>query len=318
MRKGQLNIYISGLCLGLLSFGAKAASNCTVLDGKSYRVLTASIPLDPDAPDGSVLYRRYVDTSGPKIACLSGSAQYKSEMTNKTVTGVNADGNIFETGIPGVGIQISDLMMSNRKVPNKGALSPNDLLPAWSTSGRIRVDFIKTGPISQGYIRGGKVAEYKVDDYTVASIEVKGNQSWVIKSCTIDSADRNKTVQLGNYRASDFSSVGSTTVDKYFSLTLNCQQDSTPVYLSFEPTTGSSGDGILTLDKSGTDSASGIAIEILNKSDRTPLVFNNAIKYHSGSEKKIEISYIAHYKKINSTVSPGTANAAMTFTIDQY
>ncbi|WP_324251203.1 fimbrial protein, partial [Klebsiella pneumoniae] len=68
---------------------------------------------------------------------------------------------------------------------------------------------------------------------------------------------------------------------------------------------------------SNADAASGIAIEILNAADRSKLVFSSEKKYHTASESSIEIPLIAHYKR-TGTVKAGTANAAMTFVINQY
>ncbi|WP_262362086.1 fimbrial protein, partial [Klebsiella pneumoniae] len=89
------------------------------------------------------------------------------------------------------------------------------------------------------------------------------------------------------------------------------------VYVSFDPTTGSTGKGILNVDTSNSDAATGIAVEILNAKDRSPLVFSSETKYHTNMESSIEIPLVAHYKRIG-TVKSGTANAAMTFTINQY
>ena len=70
-----------------------------------------------------------------------------------------------------------------------------------------------------------------------------------------------------------FTSIGSTSPDVNFSVKLKCQEDNIPVYVSFEPSTGSTGNGMLNLDTSNADAASGIAIEILNAADRSKLVF---------------------------------------------
>ncbi|WP_165454173.1 fimbrial protein, partial [Klebsiella variicola] len=122
---------------------------------------------------------------------------------------------------------------------------------------------------------------------------------------------------LGKPLASSFTSIGSTSPDVNFSVKLKCQEDNIPVYVSFEPSTGSTGNGMLNLDTSNADAASGIAIEILNAADRSKLVFSSEKKYHTASESSIEIPLIAHYKR-TGTVKAGTANAAMTFVINQY
>jgi type 1 fimbria pilin len=66
-------------------------------------------------------------------------------------------------------------------------------------------------------------------------------------------------------------------------------KDANAVYVSFDPTTGSTGKGILNVDTSNSDAATGIAIEILNANDRSPLVFSSETKYHTNMESSIEI-----------------------------
>ncbi|HGK4015660.1 TPA: fimbrial protein, partial [Klebsiella pneumoniae] len=151
----------------------------------------------------------------------------------------------------------------------------------------------------------------------VAKISIKAKISWITKSCVTDPSLRIQNIQLGNHLASSFTSVGSTSTDTKFSVKLNCQKDANAVYVSFDPTTGSTGKDILNVDTSNSDAATGIAVEILNAKDRSPLVFSSETKYHTNMESSIEIPLVAHYKRIG-TVKSGTANAAMTFTINQY
>lgn len=105
-----------------------------------------------------------------------------------------------------------------------------------------------------------------------------------------DPSLRIQNIQLGNHLASSFTSVGSTSTDTKFSVKLNCQKDANAVYVSFDPTTGSTGKGILNVDTSNSDAATGIAVEILNAKDRSPLVFSSETKYHTNMESSIEIT----------------------------
>lgn len=84
--------------------------------------------------------------------------------------------------------------------------------------------------------------------------------------------------------------------------------------VTFDPVGNSAGDGLLPVN-ADTDSATGVAVEVLD-ANRTPLSFATAKTYHNASEQTIEIPLIARYKQ-TGTVTPGTANAAMTFTITQ-
>ncbi|HHT4098081.1 TPA: fimbrial protein [Klebsiella pneumoniae] len=296
------------------------ASGCIVLDGKTYTLNLSSIAIDPDAEVGATLYTARLDTEGPKITCPlnSGRGKYTSKMLGsfQTLVGSNVYGNIYASGIDGIGIQIRDLVQSSKAVPYSASMTSGDLL-YWSTDKKTVISFIKTGTVGKGTTNYGLAAQFNVDNWVVAKISIKAKISWITKSCVTDPSLRIQNIQLGNHLASSFTSVGSTSTDTKFSVKLNCQKDANAVYVSFDPTTGSTGKGILNVDTSNSDAATGIAVEILNAKDRSPLVFSSETKYHTNMESSIEIPLVAHYKRIG-TVKSGTGNAAMTFTINQY
>lgn len=296
------------------------ASGCILLDGKTYNVSLTSMPIDPDVAVGTVLHTQRIDTTGPKLTCPLNSSRgkYNSKMLGNftTITGTNVYGNIYATGIAGIGIQIRDLVQSAKSVPYSTSMNSGELL-FWQTDKKTVVSFIKTGPVGTGKSKTGQAAQFMLDDWLIAKIAVNVSFSWITKSCTADPNSRIQNIQLGNPSAKSFASVGSTSDDKTFSVKLKCSEDAVPVYVSFDPTTGSSGTGILNIDTSTEGAAGGVVVEILNGGDRTPLAFGTEKKYHTNAEKSIEIPLIARYKRTGTVVS-GTANAAMTFTIIQY
>lgn len=307
--------------LGICSQDAFAdATGCVVIDGKTYNVNLASMPIDPDVAEGTVLYTARLDTTGPKISCPLNSSRgkYSSKMLGNftTVSGTNTYGNIYATGITGIGMQIRDLRQSAKGVPYSTSMTPAELL-GWSTDKKTLVSFIKTGPIGTGNSKTGLAAQFQVDSWIVAKIAVNVSFSWITKSCVAEPNSRIQNIQLGKPSAKSFTSIGSTSDDKYFSVKLKCKEDAVPVYVSFEPTTGSSGTGLLNIDTSIEGAAKGVVVEVLNSNGRTPLIFDNETQYHTAAEQTIEIPLIARYKR-TGTVVPGTANAAMTFTINQY
>lgn len=297
-----------------------AATGCIVLDGNTYELNMQSIPIDPDVEIGTTLYTTRLDTAGPKITCPlnTGRGKYASKMMGnfQSIVGSNTYGNIYASGIEGIGIQIRDLMQSAKGVPYSTTMTSGELL-LWSTDKKTIVSFIKTGPITLGSTYSGVAAQFSVDSWVVAKVSLKAKIAWITKSCVAEPNSRIQNISMGNFLATSFSSIGNTSTDKTFSVKMKCQADTVPVYVSFEPTTGSTGNGILNLDTSASDAAQGIAIEILNANDRSPLVFSTEKKYHTGSETSIEIPLIARYKRIGN-VKAGTANAAMTFIINQY
>ncbi|HDG7813346.1 TPA: fimbrial protein [Klebsiella quasipneumoniae] len=315
------NIFIScGLLLASYSFSSYAADNCIIWKS-SYTITRSVIYIDPDSDVGSVLATADVNTSGAKASCLlnTKSGKYASVMKSpfNIVVGTNDKGDIYQSGIPGIGLQISDLLRRTNMVPYENTIRYQDLMP-WETTGRTTVYFIKTGPISTGTTLNGIVAEYSLDKKTVATVALSANIAWLKKSCTVEPSKRNQTVIMPSTSSTLFGAIGSVGPQKEFSVSLVCEEDTSPVYVTFEATTGSSGDGILNIDNSVSGAASGVAIEILNKGDLSPLKFLTEVEYHKNKETSISIPFIARYKKIADAVSPGVANAAMTFTINQY
>jgi len=315
------NIILSGgIIFALYNVQAYAADGCTIYR-KDYQITKSVIFIDPDAETGDTLATADVPTLGTKAMCLlnTKSGKYASQMTSPftTVVGSNDKGQIYSSGVPGIGIQISDLQKRTNMVPWSTNIRYQDLMP-WETSGRTTVYFIKTGPISNGTTLKGVVAEYTLDKKIAATVALQANITWKKKSCIVEPNKRNQVVTMPSTSKNAFGAIGTTGQPKEFSISIKCDPDDSPVYVSFEPTTGSTGDGILNIDSSVTGAAQGVAIEVLNKSDQTPLKFSNEVEYHTQKETLITIPLIARYKKTSSTVTSGPANAAMTFTINQY
>ncbi|MCP6133458.1 hypothetical protein NL393_30220, partial [Klebsiella pneumoniae] len=122
------------------------------------------------------------------------------------------------------------------------SMTSGDLL-YWSTDKKTVISFIKTGTVGKGTTNYGLAAQFNVDNWVVAKISIKAKISWITKSCVTDPSLRIQNIQLGNHLASSFTSVGSTSTDTKFSVKLNCQKDANAVYVSFDPTTGSTGKG---------------------------------------------------------------------------
>lgn len=292
------------------------ASNKIGVEGNilHYRLSSPLISVDPDAPTGSILWTRNIDSRGPKWVCAGGGqAVYKSKMgaAFSQIVGSNLRGNIYSTGIEGLGIQISDLFQSNKAAEVSLYPTAQQLL-AFSSSGYTRIDFIKVGPIGSGDLKNGVLATYTIDGVTVMDVSILGSR-FKYKSCTID-GQYNRTIPLGSHKNTD---IKDTSPDVPFEMKLKCQADAVPVYVTFDAVNGSSGAGLLTLDQSVDKPATGVAVEILDANTNSPLQLGQEVEYHKNQETAISIPLIAHYKKIASTITPGPANASMTITISE-
>ncbi|WP_338564869.1 hypothetical protein [Erwinia sp. E_sp_W01_6] len=105
-----------------------------------------SLGVDPDADPGAILGYRYAEHLGGRYNVIcTGSSPYRS--TSLLALSTTVEG-AYETGIPGVGVKISDFYNPARLVPFSTSLGPN-ALTNWLAE-RVRLTFVKTGPIIAG------------------------------------------------------------------------------------------------------------------------------------------------------------------------
>jgi len=283
--------------------------------GASVKGTTGAITLaiDPRVSIGDTLGYRYSKgyTGQILVVGCTGSSPYRSASTLTASTTVEG---AYETGISGVGVIIGDLYKAGMKVPYSVSLSPNALTP-WTSQNDVRLTFVKTGPITPGKSGSKVYSNFYLNSSIFSSLTIS-SLTVIQKSCLADVNSQNQIVDLGSPKRSEFSGPGSTAAssERNFSIKLQCEADNIPVQVTFDPVGTSTGDGLLPVNAE-IDSATGVAVEVLD-AKRTPLSFATAKTYHNASEKTIEIPLIARYKQ-TGTVTPGTANAAMTFTITQ-
>ena len=280
----------------------------------NYQLSSPLVTIDPDAPTGNILWTRNINTSGAKWLCQStAQRQYRSAMgpAFSQIVGSNLRGNIYSTGIEGLGIQVSDLYQPNKAVANMAYPTAQQTL-TWSSASYTRIDFIKVGPIGAGDLNNGQLATFSFDGVTVMTVSVLGSRL-KHKSCTID-GQYNRTIPLGSFKTTD---IVNTSKDVPFELKLKCQADAVPVYVQFDALNGSSGEGLLNLDTTVEDPASGVAVEVINTNNNTPLKLAQEIKYHMNQETSVSIPLISRYKKTGSVITAGKANAGMTITINE-
>lgn len=245
------------------------------------------------------------------VGCSGGTSPYRSATTLTPSTTVEG---AYETGIAGVGVFISDLYRTGQYIPVTASLSAVSVTP-WVSKDEIRMTFVKTGPITPGNTGNNVYVNYYLNSNIFASLTVS-SLTVIQKSCLANVNSQNQDVHLGSPKRSEFNGVGSvaTSSERNFTIFLQCEADNIPVQVTFDPVTTSSGDGMLSINDD-IDSATGVAVEILD-ANRVPLSFATAKTYHNASEKTIEIPLYARYRQ-TGTLTPGTANAAMTFTITQ-
>ena len=136
-------------------------------------------------------------------------------------------------------------------------------------------------------------------------------------ACTVVNGLSNPlTVSLGKVAKSAFTGSGSTTSTTRFSIQLkNCPDTVTSASVTFGGTPDGNNKDILAVT-SGTGTASGVGIQLLDKT-QTPLsLYTSSAAYTltSGTTTN-DLEFGARYIQTGGTVSAGVANAASTFTI---
>lgn len=299
--------------LSLLIFPLFSDATCLTADVQGTTGLLI-LHVDPHIAVGEVLIYRKTNNYTRQIlvyTCDSGTTNYMTSsplVPSKTVEGA------YETGVAGVGVFIGDIFKKSARVPSRGTVSMNAML-GWTPSDEVGLTFVKTGPVIPGSV-GPKIYSRSYLNSKLLTTLMASSLTVIQKSCLASVSSRNQSVDMGTPNRSEFHGVGSTAVssERNFNIVLECEADNIPVQVTFEPVGNSPGDGMITVG-SGSKTASGIAVEVLD-SNRVPISFAQAINYHSAGEREIEIPLLARYKQ-TGTITPGPANAAMTFTITQ-
>lgn len=145
------------------------------------------------------------------------------------------------------------------------------------------------------------------------NIELRGNV--VDFSCYVETADENKTVQMGSWPTKQLRTAGSTTQSMPFTLKLNgCPPGAASITFSGKQASGNP--GLLALND--TSGATNVAIELRDK-DKTQLPLEQASQdVPVDANGNAVLTFFANYIALADNPQPGPANADATFMINYY
>ncbi len=167
--------------------------------------------------------------------------------------------------------------------------------------------------------------------YSIDGVLTSG--SWVVtagptvvqglSTCTAQDV----TVAMGSYKSSAFSGVGTTTPAKSFEVSVSCPPGMMLVTTATSPRPMTIGYrinvpggkvlavGVAALSSGST--AKGIGLRLSN-STSSPLTFGATypLEYSATSGSNQSVKFQAAYQQVAATVTPGTANAVLTFAMD--
>ncbi|KVQ34602.1 pilus assembly protein [Burkholderia cepacia] len=345
----HLLFWLFVLMLGLGSRAAYARASCTSIAETITVTMPASITVPRDAAVGTVL-TAWVSTAATNnyFNCqrsgsgATGAGFEPLSMTAAGMTVTNPNGRtytVWNTNVPGVGIAIGVRVYLNscnwQNFIDLGSRSP--IFPSpWvgqvcsgdgnslANGGQAEMALVKIGPITGGTVNGGVLFEAaavvrqgSASDYTMQP----GRKSFSLTPIVIKQAactTPNVTVSMGSHKQSAFTGVGSTTPAVAVNVGVNaCPAGLNSIQYQFIPVNAvlDAANGVLALSSDST--AAGIGLQLKDNNGKA-LAYNTQYAltgYNSSTGGSYTIPFTANYYQTSATVTPGTANAVLTFTL---
>ncbi|WP_196494063.1 fimbrial protein [Burkholderia stagnalis] len=287
---------------------------------------------DPNVPNGTVLStnRASLSTWGGKIVCKPSFVNLTYRGTTPVVSNNGAMGDLYSTGIPGVGMRFR--FYRDDGGPVVGGWWPQTTPWRYSeatilAAATLLIEFVKYGPISAGGVLTGEIGGWFVRDNTEQVLSNRITGSIVIQpqvpTCRVTTPAI--TVPLGSMPASTFTGVGTVSPSRPFNITLQCSGGETGtvtnVYTTLTDHTNP-GNVSDTLSLASDATATGIGIQVLNGStvikygpDSSATGNTNQWKAGEVGNGTFTIPLTARYIQTAPKVTPGTADGLATFTM---
>ncbi|MBZ7673262.1 fimbrial protein [Klebsiella grimontii] len=317
------------LIFGLLCLSTPVFAVCTYgtsTGGKSITVnFSGSIIADATLPNGSILAssRRGNVTPKPMVSCAGGDVyvvRTVPAVMPSNITKINGK-IVYETGIPGIGFQISDILLPSVRDFNPADIDQPDTASnhySSTGSGQVMVWLVKTGPITKTpgsnitvYFMGGSPDQTSVGSSNAAELFriYLDLQNLKFKDTTCNITPKGSNIV--NLQRIDLSEIKAISVGKALgkakNIALNITCPDTEVnkkYIYwFSPVSQASqtDDGVLL--NSLANGAKNIGIII--KQNSSAIKFNDLKAYPFTSTKNKELNLTADYYRIDKNVSVG-------------
>jgi major type 1 subunit fimbrin (pilin) len=225
-------------------------------------------------------------------------------------------GNVYQSGVPGVGIQVLNQFRSITPVTDSVAQHTNYAF----TAPALIYQLVVTGDVGVGRVSGLALpsVRYQFDNNLVIFDAKAGGQAIILASSC---ATPNVNISLGKHSLGDFQGINRPMKPAAvgFNVVLNsCPAGLTGIQYRIDPTTSilNVGSGVVALD--GSSSASGVGIQLRSGDSGSALQFSTLYPlsgYNPAVGGSYTIRLLATYYQTNATIRPGTANTSLTFTM---
>jgi major type 1 subunit fimbrin (pilin) len=347
----RLSGALAGVILLAMSGHVWAAATCT----GAAQTFTLSMPTSVSVPRDAVvgtLLSGWVST--PQVTnyynCTvsapssSGTDFEPLSMTKSglTISNGGVTYTVFNTNVPGVGIAVGVRAFINgcgwqAPLDLGGIGAPPPITPPWTgwvcntvgavtNGGQGLVMLVKTGPITPGTVSGGIL--FEAGSATAPAVGSAGTvQAGMRKSFSLTQtavtvlscSTPDVTVSMGSYQAATFTGKGSVTKTVGFNVAINnCPAGMTKIQYQFSAPGGvtDATNGVIALASSAS-TATGVGLKLMD-STSTALKFDTQYQltgYNTATGGSYTIPLLAAYYQTGASVTPGTANAVLTFTM---
>ena len=194
-----------------------------------------------------------------------------------------------------------------------------------TNGGQLRAMFVKTGPIQAGHVPqmlfayaasvSNQNSNNLVPDSVLQIRVVTTGMNITPMACSTPDVD----VYLGSPSASSFTGMNSTSPAATFDISLNnCPAGLSAIHYQIDAVTPvvDAANAVVGLDASS--SAAGVGVQVLDGSGN-PLTLGTKrplTGYNLATGGSFKIPLRARYRQTAGTITPGSANAAVTFTMD--
>ncbi|EBO9655745.1 fimbrial protein [Salmonella enterica subsp. enterica serovar Berlin] len=152
----------------------------------------------------------------------------------------------------------------------------------------------------------------------LGQLNLKMTATLVADSCTVSNESAKTTVNLGSWSTKQFTSVSRESTPVPFTITLeDCDIRSRELKVFFKGNADSNDKTLLAISGSGL--AKNIAVAILDSNRKRISLGQPSIIQKSGANQHINVlNFYGQYVATAGAVSPGTADANATFTLEYY
>jgi len=248
----------------------------------------------------------------------------------KVVDGITYD--VHATGVDGLGIIIGGrtyvngcgwaaFQALNRTWRTRGC----NMQGAATNGGQLRAMFVKTGPVATGFVPQTTIASAASFSNETGSmlsqdpgLEIQFVTMAVLlmsQACTTPDV----SVSLGTPQASVFTGAGASSQLVGFDISLNgCPAGMSAIHYQIDAATPvvDAANAVIGLD--ATSTATGVGVQLLD-ADGNPAVLGTKLPfagYNSATGGSFKIPLRARYRQTGAKVTPGSANSAVTFTMN--